>query len=231
MKLQTFAGAFKRTGAVLSHAVQLGLAAFGLLVVVFLVLDGSRFVPLNAAQAGGMAFGKMKTIDSPAAMPVVERLDAADPRQRAIAANLARRFRVATEATEPLVSEAFAVGRAVGIDPLLIIAVIAVESRFNPIAESEFGAKGLMQVVPRFHLDKLAMHGGEGAVLDPQTNILVGAQILKEYVRRMGTLEEGLQMYAGALDDPARQYAQKVMTEHQRLKDFVERLPRPGSSA
>jgi len=129
------------------------------------------------------------------------------------------------------VSEAYVAGSATGVDPLLILAVMAVESRFNPFAESDFGAKGLMQVVPRFHLDKLAAHGGEEAVLDPRTNIHVGARILREYVRRTGSLEEGLQLYAGAGDDPTQGYAQKVIAEKRRMADVVARIPRLATNA
>ena len=113
--------------------------------------------------------------------------------------------------------EAFHAGRRTGLDPLLILAVMAVESSLNPSAESEYGAKGLMQVVPRFHLDKLAYHGGEESVLDPRTNIRVGAEILRDYIQRAGDLRTGLQMYAGAVEDAASQYAQRVLAEKSRL--------------
>jgi soluble lytic murein transglycosylase-like protein len=109
----------------------------------------------------------------------------------------------------------------VGLDPLLVLAVIAVESRFNPIAQSIMGAKGLMQIIPRYHRAKLAAHGGEDAVLDPQSNILVGARILQEYVYRAGTLEAGLQFYNGALRDGSAQYAHKVMAERSRLEQVL----------
>ena len=69
------------------------------------------------------------------------------------------------------------------------------------------GAKGLMQIIPRFHLAKLEPHGGDEAVLDPESNIVVGARILQEYVYRTGTLEAGLQQYNGASRDESR-YAQ-----------------------
>jgi len=36
-----------------------------------------------------------------------------------------------------------------------------------------------MQVIPKYHLDKLLEHGGEEAVLDPMINIALGARILK----------------------------------------------------
>jgi hypothetical protein len=55
--------------------------------------------------------------------------------------------------------------------------------------------------------------------------MLVGAQILKEYIVRAGNLEAGLQMYNGASDDPSQGYAQKVIAERQRLE---QTLPRPG---
>jgi soluble lytic murein transglycosylase-like protein len=123
------------------------------------------------------------------------------------------------------------VGRAVGLDPLLILAVISVESRFNPIAESNMGAKGLMQVIPKFHYEKLAEHGGEDAVLNPRTNMLVGAQILKEYIVRAGSLEAGLQMYNGASGDATQGYAQKVITERQGLEQTLARVGRRGATA
>jgi soluble lytic murein transglycosylase-like protein len=223
----------RRGWSALTGAAHSGLAGFGLIALAFLVLDGGRFLPIHAAQAGSMALGKPKAVDI-AAQPLedVSRTDVRpDPQQRALADHLARRYRVALGAVDGLVSEAFAAGATTGLDPLLILAVIAVESSFNPIAESDFGAKGLMQVVPRFHLDKLAAHGGEDAVLHPSTNILVGAQILRDYVRRAGALEEGLQLYAGAAEDPGQAYAQKVLGERQRLKGVVARVPRLATDA
>ena len=48
-----------------------------------------------------------------------------------------------------------------------------------------------------------------------------GTSILKEYVRRTGTLEEGLQFYNGALWDGSAQYARKVLAEHRRLQEVA----------
>jgi soluble lytic murein transglycosylase-like protein len=222
----------RRGTTVLMRSVQTGLAAFGLLALAFLAVDGARVVPTHAAQAGGMILEQTKSQSAPHRLTVAATASArSDALQRALADHLARRYRVALDATENLVGEAHAAGAATGLDPLLILAVIAVESSFNPIAESGFGAKGLMQVVPRFHLDKLAVHGGEDAILHPRTNILVGAQILRDYIRRTGNLEDGLQLYAGAAEDPSQAYAQKVVAEQQRLKRVVARAPQSGTSA
>jgi soluble lytic murein transglycosylase-like protein len=142
---------------------------------------------------------------------------ASDPAQPILAKYLSRRFLVATAATERMVAAAFRAAREVGLDPLLLLAVVSVESRFNPVAESVMGAKGLMQIIPRFHPAKLAAFGGEAAVWDPEANIVVGARILQEYVYRTGTLEAGLQFYNGAFGDSSAQYAQKVLAERARL--------------
>ncbi len=209
-------------------ALQGALAGFGLLALLFLAVEGGRWLPAGAAQRGAVAYGKALETSPPREAPASLR---PDPQHQVLAGYLARRYRVATDATIDLVSEAYAVGRAVGLDPLLILAVISVESRFNPIAESNMGAKGLMQVIPKFHYEKLAEHGGADAVLDPRTNMLVGAQILKEYIVRAGSLEAGLQMYNGASEDPTQGYAQKVIAERQGLEQTLARIGRRGTTA
>jgi hypothetical protein len=147
-----------------------------------------------------------------------EVIQAPDPAQQVLTAHLSRRFMIAREATEIMVETAHRAAAEVGLDPLLVLAVIAVESRFNPVAESVMGAKGLMQIIPRYHRAKLEAFGGDQALLDPQSNILVGTRILQEYVYRTGTLEAGLQFYNGASRDGSAQYAAKVMAERSRLE-------------
>src|SRR5690606_23780012 len=98
------------------------------------------------------------------------------------------RYRVSQEVAFNLVAVAHKAGRELQLDPLLIIAVISIESSFNPIAESVAGAKGLMQIIPKYHGDKLSEFGGPEAIYDPVINIHVGAQILKEYIRITGNL-------------------------------------------
>ena len=141
--------------------------------------------------------------------------------QQALADHLSRRYYVAASQIERFVAVAYRAAHEAGLDPLLVLAVISVESRFNPIAESVMGAKGLMQIIPKYHHARLQLYGGEEAVLDPESNIRVGTSILKEYVRRTGTLEEGLQFYNGALWDGSAQYARKVLAEHRRLQEVA----------
>ena len=140
-----------------------------------------------------------------------------DPAQQRLVRHLSRRFRVATEFTEEMVDIAYRAAQQARLDPLLVLAVIAVESRFNPIAEGGLGAKGLMQIIPEHHRDKLLAQGGGEVVLDPASNILVGTRILQEYVHRTGTVEEGLESY-NALRAAKARYAQRVMAERDRLE-------------
>lgn len=149
-----------------------------------------------------------------------------ESRYRALSEYVAKRYRVSQDAAFNLVSLAYKAGRELQLDPLLIIAVMSVESSFNPIAESVAGAKGLMQIIPKYHGDKLEEFGGPGAVFDPATNIRVGALILKEYIRRSGNVGIGLQMYAGALGDDDDQYTNKVLGVKQRLQQVESQLRR-----
>src|SRR5512145_855863 len=103
--------------------------------------------------------------------PVETAVGSLSPRMRGALDYVSRRYRVSTDALQPIFATAQAVGRDLHLDPLLIIAVIGVESGFNPFSQSVFGAQGLMQVVPRFHLDKLPDEAAPAAFLDPVTNV------------------------------------------------------------
>nr|WP_229262376.1 lytic transglycosylase domain-containing protein [Duganella guangzhouensis] len=132
---------------------------------------------------------------------------------------LSKRYRVAGDATNMLVSTAYLTAREIKLDPLLILAVMAIESGLNPFAESPMGAQGLMQVMSKVHHDKFQDMGGAQAALNPVANIRVGALILKDYVTKGGSVEAGLKSYVGAgafeTDDG---YGSKVLAEYSRLK-------------
>jgi len=154
----------------------------------------------------------------------VNRATAANPQhltsqQAAVAHWLARRYRVAPEPVSRLVQEAWIVGPRVGVEPTLILAIMAVESSFNPFAQSTVGAQGLMQVMTRVHDDKYERFGGILAAFDPVANLKVGVQVLKECIVRAGSVEAGLRYYVGAgnqTDDSG--YAGKVLAEQGYLK-------------
>lgn len=144
-------------------------------------------------------------------------------RQQKLVTNwLAKRYRVAGDATDMLVSAAYITAKEIKLDPLLILAVMAIESSFNPFAESPVGAQGLMQVMSKVHHDKFEDLGGVKAALNPVANIKVGSLILKEYVTRGGSIEAGLKSYVGAAGYQSDGgYGAKVMSEYSRLKEVA----------
>ncbi len=154
----------------------------------------------------------------------IARATASDPKalsrqQAAVAQWLSGRYRVAPEPVSRLVQEAWQVGAKAGLDPTLILAIMAIESSFNPFAQSSVGAQGLMQVMTKMHNDKYEAFGGNHAAFDPVTNLRVGVQVLKECIARAGSLEAGLRFYVGAanlLDDGG--YAIKVLSEQNSLR-------------
>lgn len=146
------------------------------------------------------------------------------PRMQGALDYVKRRYRVSADAVLPVFEMAQVIGKERRIDPLLIVAIIGIESGFNPFAESSFGAQGLMQIIPRFHLDKVPVGGGEKPLLDPVINIQVGVQVLEEAIRRRGGLVPGLQYYAGS-SDPDGVYASRVIAEKERLEQAARRNP------
>ena len=134
---------------------------------------------------------------------------------------LARKYRVAPEPLSVLVAEAFSLGEKIKLDPTLILAVMAIESRFNPFSQSPYGAQGLMQVLTRVHLDKFEDFGGHLAAFDPVSNLRVGVQVLLDCVRKAGSIEGGLRQYVGAVTVDGNDYVTKVMAEHIRLRDVA----------
>jgi hypothetical protein len=139
--------------------------------------------------------------------------------QAAVAKWIARRYNVALEPIGRLVQEAWAIGQHANLDPTLILAIAAIESRFNPFAQSAMGAQGLMQVMTRVHGDKYEPFGGTHAAFDPISNLKVGVQVLRECIARAGGLEAGLRWYVGAanLEDDSG-YLGKVLTEQGHLQ-------------
>ena len=153
----------------------------------------------------------------------VDRATAVNPKdlpskQAAVALWLSKKYNVAPEPLSALVAHAFDIGKKSNLDPTLILAIMAIESGFNPFAQSPVGAQGLMQVMTGIHHDKYAHFGGKLAAFDPVTNLRVGVKVLEECIARAGSIEGGLRFYVGAANlDSDGGYTVKVMEEHSRL--------------
>lgn len=185
---------------------------------------------LDAVTLNGLDPRSLPSVSTLARMIPSQRIapDARDDRvlvsareQALVATYIARRYRVAQEPVGELVKAAFDTGREVGLDPLLLLAVMAIESGFNPYAESGVGAQGLMQVMSKVHSDKFQYFGGQRAALDPLANIKVGALVLKDCIARGGSLPGGLRLYVGSTSQDDGGYGAKVMAERGRLRDVA----------
>lgn len=154
-------------------------------------------------------------------------------RQQASLANwIARRYKVAPEPIAALVQEAWAMGTRAGLDPTLILAIMAVESSFNPFAQSPVGAQGLMQVLTRVHDDKYQAFGGNRAAFDPISNLRVGVQVLKECIARAGSLQEGLRFYVGAaLIEGDGGYVGRVISEQTHMRSVADGKSVPANAS
>ncbi|PQV53825.1 lytic transglycosylase domain-containing protein [Paraburkholderia sp. BL21I4N1] len=134
-----------------------------------------------------------------------------------ITAMLRAQFRVA-----PM--ESMTIARAVltesdrhAISPVLLLAVMSVESSFDRHAVSVAGARGLMQVLPSAHPQLIA---GTTDLSDPAINVRIGTTILRDYLDASGgDLAAALLRYSGG----GRGYARRVVL---RMQSFDASLRR-----
>lgn len=137
---------------------------------------------------------------------------------QALRSYISRKYKIAPQITNALIHMAYTNGREKNIDPLLILAVIAIESTYNPFVESHAGAQGLMQVMTRVHQDKLEMYSeGDLSVFSPEANIRAGTQILADCRKRRGSITGALACYVGAIGPGDGGYGAKVLAERRRI--------------
>ncbi len=236
--VRTSCGVFVRdVGNGLLEVSHNGLAFVGLAVVATVAFFASQQDMRKAVETAALGWLKERhevraetdgnLLVALAEPDAVARATAADPadltrQQAAVAGWLSRRYKVAPEPVSRIVQEAWQLGQRAKLDPTLILAVMAVESSFNPFAQSPVGAQGLMQVMTRIHDDKYQNFGGQHAAFDPLTNLRVGVQVLKDCIAQAGSVEGGLKYYVGAANLPDDGgYAAKVLGEQSHLKQVA----------
>jgi soluble lytic murein transglycosylase-like protein len=207
-----------------------GFALVGLTVVLAVITLNARPDLRQAGEEklmGWLQARQVALLGMEVELDAIDRATAANPRdlpkqQAAVAYWLAKKYRVAAEPLSVLVAEAYDIGARTKLDPALILAIMAIESNFNPFAQSSVGAQGLMQVMTQVHSDKYENFGGKLAAFDPVTNLRVGVKVLQECIARAGSIEGGLKHYVGAanIEDDGG-YAGKVMAEYGRLRQVA----------
>jgi len=231
--LRTFAADVAQGFFAISHN---GLAVVGLSIFFFVVALTVRPDLRVVTEAKVISWLQERQYDETGIATdadAVDRATATDPRdlpkqQANLAYWLSKKYRVAPEPLSALVAEAYDVGPDNQIEPTLILAVMAVESGFNPFAQSPVGAQGLMQVMTKVHEQKYQGFGGTLAAFDPVANLRVGVVVLKECINRAGSTEGGLKLYVGAgnlKDDQG--YTAKVLAENVRLQQVAKGVKVP----
>ena len=126
------------------------------------------------------------------------------------------------------------------LDPLLVLAVIEVESGFDPAAVSRAGALGLMQLLPSTLQREAA---GLGLAVtdphDPVANVRAGVRYLRRCLDSYRDRDVALMAYnagpnrlygwiqAGAVPGEVVGYARRVLAEHRRLQRALPEEPGP----
>lgn len=130
------------------------------------------------------------------------------------------------------------------LDPLLVLALIHVESAFDPQAVSEAGARGLMQLLEPTMRRELERSGLAAAdPNDPVANVQVGVRYLKRLIDAFGNVDAALMAYnagpnrirghlrRGGIPERFHVYPQRVHGEMQRLRLAAGAAPAPLAPA
>ncbi|RKP44577.1 lytic transglycosylase domain-containing protein [Trinickia fusca] len=97
------------------------------------------------------------------------------------------------------------------VSPILLLAVIAVESNFDRHAVNPSGASGLMQIMASAHRDRVARVTD---LTDADTNVSIGSAILREYLQAAnGDMHDALLRYSGG----AKGYPLRVADRMRRI--------------
>lgn len=207
------------------------LASFGVAAAIGLHFAGYTTEPVKteaaveapadqsaeAADAGADALIAQWEEAHPNGVPA-EKEDALSVSEKEVATYISRSYRVPMAEAEQLTTWAVEIGAGFDVDPLLILAVAAVESSFNPKAKSRAGAEGLMQVMTRVHAEKFHAFGGSKAALEPYPSLVVGTSILSRLITRTGSVQKALKFYFGAANQPSDGgYSERVFKERSRM--------------
>lgn len=114
-----------------------------------------------------------------------------------------------------IVTSAYSYAAEYEIDPLLVLAVAKNESGFRDKVTSSAGAKGMMQVIPKYHQDKLKKR-------DPykiSVSIEVGTMIIKEYLNSANNnMRRALNKYSGG---GGKHYYGKIDKTHKAISRYI----------
>jgi soluble lytic murein transglycosylase-like protein len=217
-----------------------GLAMFGLAVVLVSLTFLAR--PELQATASEALFGWLEFRQSENQEPTPQR-NAANrstvkdpktltPEQLLATRWLSRKYRVSAEPLSAMVAEAWILGERSQLPPSLILAIMAVQSRFNPFVSATPGQVGLMQIDLQAHAEALAQFGGPLAAFDPLTNLRLGVRHLQGLMQQTENLEEALALYGVSSGfNGEGQFVDRVLAEQVMIEKSFEKASPTGRVA
>ena len=210
---------FKRTTIHLKGAA-LSLFHHGLLLIGLLLGLASLSSVANEIPARDETAQSIQNVAAPADAAsddmTAQATTTLSPRMQKALNYVKTRYKVSKEAMHPLFETVQRISKEHGIDPLLIVAIIGIESGFKADAKSAGGGHGLMQIIPRYHLNKIPNGLGVKGLMDPAVNVKVGTIILDDAISRAGNPVGGLQSYNGS--KKKKLFANRVLAEKSRME-------------
>jgi soluble lytic murein transglycosylase-like protein len=163
-------------------------------------------------------------VNNAATRSTTQSLEDLTPDQAAVTRWLSRKYRVSSEPMGAMVAEAWRLGERSQLPPSLILAIMAVESRFNPFASGSQGNVGLMQLEIKAHAETLGQFGGPLSAFDPLTNVRVGVRHLQSLLQQTSSLEEALALYGASSGQAMEsQYVDRVRAEQRQLDQVTDK--------
>ncbi len=144
------------------------------------------------------------------------------PALNALTRYIAQHFHLKNSTAETIIKQAYLVAHTNKVKPTLVLAIVAVESSYQPDAiNTHSGARGLMQVLPQWHKRRIAQIGGKEALLQIRPNIEVGTEILAQYLHwERGRLAAALGRYWGSVH--CKVYVYRVKRQLRHLNKVVQ---------
>ncbi len=119
------------------------------------------------------------------------------------------------------------------VDPLLLAAIIRSESGFNPFAESDKGARGLMQLMPstaeQMARELKINYQDADDLYTQEVNLRLGARYFSNLLKSFdGNLILGIAAYNAG---PAKVKAWQILTWGRDQREILESIPLPETRA
>ena len=127
------------------------------------------------------------------------------------------------EEAQTIVESSVKWGKKFGIEPSLILGLMLAESTFDKHAISNVGAFGLMQVLPRWHTEKIKVARdtlGQPDPFDIDTNVFLGTWVLKDCMKKYSSVDNGLKCYNGSVGMDTN-YHIKVISGKKKFDAFI----------